>query len=210
MAVAFSVSKPFRQRLYKNWLLMIYLIVVLFYSIWITINCDNWSKNLFGLFDLEKVGDIEEEEEGGDEGGEDTSDDTSEDASDDDGEEEEEEETASGEELIEGGDKMKYYILIIIGVNAVVNLIIEWVIMKFVRCCYEERQIRNYKKEILEEKMRLGSQDNNTTKKKEVSIYKYQRVYYYDRRKKMEKLEKEKGNTNDDLTSTRKLKVNAS
>ena len=44
---------------------MIYLAGAYFYSIWITINCDSWSKKLFKLYDLEKRGDTEDEEEEG-------------------------------------------------------------------------------------------------------------------------------------------------
>ena len=52
-AISFFVSKPFRQRIYTNWILMIYLAIIYFYSIWITINCDRWSKDLFIIHDLE-------------------------------------------------------------------------------------------------------------------------------------------------------------
>ena len=155
MAIAFSVSKPFRQQLYKNWILMLYLIIVLFYSIWITINCDGWSKNLFDLYDLEKKG---EETEG---------------------------EGEKGEDLIKGGENMKYYLLLIIGINCIVHITIEWGVMKLIRYCYEESLIKKYKKEIVEEKVNQRNPDFNN---KEVSIYKYQRVYYYDRRKQMKKI----------------------
>ena len=37
---------------------MIYLAGVYFYSIWITINCDSWSKKLFDIYDLEQRGDF--------------------------------------------------------------------------------------------------------------------------------------------------------
>ena len=57
--------------------------------------------------------------------------------------------------------------------------------MKLIRYCYEESLIRKYKKEIVEEKVNQRNPDFNN---KEVSIYKYQRVYYYDRRKQMKKI----------------------
>ena len=41
IAIAYLVSKPFREKIYKNWILMIYLAGIYFYCIWITINCDN-------------------------------------------------------------------------------------------------------------------------------------------------------------------------
>ena len=183
LAIAFFVSKPFRQRIYTNWLLMIYLAGVYFYSIWITINCDSWSKKLFKLYNLEERGDVEEEEEEGED-------------EDDDGEgedndkEEEETDTAFGasdeedetDDIIPGGKNMKYYILIMAGVNTVVNILFEWVIMRLINYCYESLLIRKYRKEIENEiTMKHNKIDNNEVK--DVQIYKYQRVYYHDRRK---------------------------
>ena len=188
MAIAFSVSKPFRQRLYTNWILMIYLAGVLFYSIWITINCDDWSKDLFDLYDLEKKGEVpEEEEEENEEENIDAENENS-DAENEDSDAENENSDAENDgnesaneedDLIEGGKNMKYYVLLIAGINCVVHIVIEWGVMRLVRYCYEESLIKKYKKEILEEKSNEGNVDLN----KEVPIYKYQRVYYYDRRK---------------------------
>ena len=120
LALAFSVSKPFRQRIYTNWALMIYLVLIYFYSIWITINCDDWSRNLFGLYDLKYKGELEEEEEEGEERRMRRVEDDDDDDDDDGGEGEEEEEE---DELIEGGENMKYYVLLIIGVNMIVNIL---------------------------------------------------------------------------------------
>ena len=147
LAIAFFVSKPFRQRLFTNWLLMIYLAGAYFYAIWITINCDSWSKKLFKLYDLEKREDIEGEED----------------------------------EILPGGKNMKYYVLIIAGVNTVVNIIFEWFVMKLINYCYENREIRRYKQEIEEEKLRKQNREFRPDIK-DVAIYKYQRVYYHDRR----------------------------
>ena len=52
-ALSFSVSKPFRQKIISNIPLILYLILSLGYSVWITLFCDNISKNLFLLFDFE-------------------------------------------------------------------------------------------------------------------------------------------------------------
>ena len=193
LAIAFFVSKPFRQEIYTNWLLMIYLAGAYFYSIWITIHCDSWSKKLFKLWDLEQRGDVEddeeeeEEEEEAEDEGEDEEEENAEENSESGEEEEEEENEEDNNEddgIIPGGKNMKYYILIIAGVNTVVNIIFEWVFMRLINYCYENRQIRNFKKEIANEKMlKQNSQDNAEIK--DVKIYKYQRVYYYDRRKRM-------------------------
>ena len=146
-AVAFFVSKPFRQRIYTNWVLMIYLAGIYFYSIWITINCDSWSKDLFNLHDLEKKN----------------------------------VENKGNNEVIKGGDKIKYYILIIAIVNTFVSIFFEWIIMKFVRKIYENRKIKNYKIKIDREK---NMKENKEKRKEidEVNLYKYNRVYFYDRR----------------------------
>jgi magnesium-transporting ATPase (P-type) len=193
LAIAFFVSKPFRQRIYTNWLLMLYLAGAYFYSIWITINCDSWSKDLFDLYDLEKRGDFEEEEEEDEGGNEDTNDsdndeeeepkEEEEEEDDDDEEEEEGEEEDDEDDIIEGGKKMKYYILIMAGVNTVVNILFEWVFMRLINNCYESVQIKNYRKEIEQEKLLLQN-NQRAPETKDVEIYKYQRVYYYDRRKK--------------------------
>ena len=79
---------------------------------------------------------------------------------------------------------MKYYILIMAGVNTVINIVFEWVIMRLINYCYENRQIQQYRKEIENEKM-LRESNKDETEIKDVEIYKYQRVYYYDRRKRM-------------------------
>ena len=190
VAIAFSVSKPFRQRIYKNWPLMIYLVLIFFYSIWITINCDKWSAKLFSLYDLKYKGETEEEEDENEDAAPGAGTGDGDDDDDDDATEEEE------SDLIEGGDKMKYYILLIAGINLVINIFIEWVIMKFINNCYENKLIRDYKKEVENEKL-IEAQNNNSNDKgkmneKEVQIFKYQRIYYYDRRQKIKRKEKEK------------------
>ena len=197
LAIAFFVSKPFRQRIYTNWILMIYLAGAYFYSIWITIHCDNWSKKLFDLYDLEQRGDIEEEEEEeeGEEEEGDEAEDTAVEEETENNEEEVNEYEAEEEEveeeivsvddgIIPGGKNMKYYILIIVAVNTVVNIIFEWVFMSLINYCYERREIQQFRKEIENEKM-LRESNKEVTEIKDVEIYKYQRVYYYDRRKRM-------------------------
>ena len=185
LAIAFFVSKPFRQRIYTNWLLMIYLAGAYFYSIWITIHCDSWSKKLFDLYDLEQRGDVEEEEE--EEGGnneEPENENEDENAEEEENNETEEEEDNEDDDIIPGGKNMKYYILIMAGVNTVVNIIFEWFIMRLINYCYENMQIKKFKKEIeLEKAMKQKNADDPEIK--DVQIYKYQRVYYYERRKQL-------------------------
>ena len=209
LALAFSVSKPFRQPIYTNWPLMIYLVLIYFYSIWITINCDDWSANLFLIYDLKYRGEEEEEEENEGEGDEEDGEgnDTEEEEEDDEDNEEDED-----SDIIPGGGKMKYYILLIIGINMIVNIFIEWFVMKYVRKCYENKLIKNYKKEVEEEKL-IEAQNKVSNKEaqineKEVPIYKYHRIYYYDRRKRRKKREKEDKNNDVNIySSSRKINL---
>ena len=56
-AISFCTSKPFRQRIYKKPYQVIYYIVLISYSIWFTINCDKFSRNVFMLYDFESHSD---------------------------------------------------------------------------------------------------------------------------------------------------------
>ena len=82
---------------------------------------------------------------------------------------------------------MKYFILLIAGINMIVNIFFEWFVMKFVNYLYAKKVIKDYKKEVEEEKL-LETQYKVENKEyepnnKEVQIFKYQRIYFYDRRK---------------------------
>lgn len=111
--------------------------------------CDNWSKKLFNLFDLEKK---ELEGEG-------------------------------KNNIIEGGKNIKYYLLILVVVNTIVDNFYEWVIIRYINKAYEKYILKKFKKQI--EKQKLLIQNNYEEKKKikEIHVVKYHRVFYYDRRK---------------------------
>ena len=220
LALAFSVSKPFRQPIYTNWPLMIYLVLIYFYSIWITINCDDWSAKLFLIYDLKYRGESEEEEEemeDEDDGENEANSDGNEDNLDENengGGEEEGEDGGEDEDsdIIPGGDKMKYYLFLIIGINMIINIFIEWFVMKYVNICYENKLIKNYKKEIEEEKIidakNKAENKESVPNNKEVQIFKYQRIYYYDRRKKNKKRMKENKNNDVNIySSTNKINI---
>ena len=213
LALAFSVSKPFRKPIYTNIPLMIYLVLIYFYSIWITINCDDWSANLFVIYDLKYRGvedDDDDEEEEGDE--EDDNGDDDEEGDDDDRLRNlEEEENDEDSDIIPGGDKMKYYLFLIIGINTIVNICLEWFLMKLVRNCYENKLIKDYKRELEQEKLIEAENKANNKEtefnEKEIQIYKYQRIYYYDRRKRREKKLKEKNNDVNIYSSTHQINI---
>ena len=196
IALSFIVTKPFKKDLYTNWPYLIYLAVFYFYFIWLTVNCDSVSRTIFGIYyyeiedvDWDEIQEISDSLTGG----------------------EEEEELVPDIELpswydpkadiydivyaymlefhpMKRGKDMKYYILIIAALNTILNIIFERVIMRFINRCYEERQIRIYKKEIEKAKM-LTEGDKENRKIKDVKIFKYQRVYYYNRRKKLNLLD---------------------
>jgi len=195
IALSFIVTKPFKKDLYTNWPYLIYLAVFYFYFIWLTVNCDTVSRTIFGIYyyeiedvDWDEIQEISDSLTGG-----------------------EEEELVLDIELpswydpkadiydnvyafmlefhpMKRGKDMKYYILIIAALNTILNIIFERVIMRFINRCYEERQIRIYKKEIEKAKM-LTEGDKEDRKIKDVKIFKYQRVYYYNRRKKLNLLD---------------------
>ena len=211
--LAFSISKPFRQPIYKNYPLMIYLALIYFYSIMITINCDDWSAKLFGIYDLKFMGsysEIKNEEEiGEEEDSEEWSEEEDAIPRDNWGDAQDNEISFGGEKEIEEyndivweGKKMKYFILLIAGINMIVNIFFEWFVMKFVNYLYAKKVIKDYKKEVEEEKL-LEAQYKVENKEyepnnKEVQIFKYQRIYFYDRRKNNAKIIAENKN-NDSL-----------
>ena len=196
IALSFIVTKPFKKDLYTNWPYLIYLAVFYFYFIWLTVNCDSVSRTIFGIYyyeiedvDWDEIQEISDSLTGG----------------------EEEEELVPDIELpswydpkadiydnvyaymlefhpMKRGKDMKYYILIIAALNTILNIIFERVIMRFINRCYEERQIRIYNQEIEKAKM-LTEGDKEDRKIKDVKIFKYQRVYYYNRRKKLNLLD---------------------
>ena len=181
------VTKPFKKPLYTNWPFLIYLVVFYFYYIWMTINCDETSRLIFYIYYLEwiDVPPVFWEEPL-----------VSPQMQEDEDEILEETEAPVVEEpyfdesmlLIPGGEDLKYYLLIMFALNTVITIFFERVIMRFVNKCYDERIIRKYREEIEKEKM-LKESNKDGPKIKDVKIYKYQRVYYYDRRKRLNLLD---------------------
>ena len=128
VAIAFCVAKPFRQPIYTNWMLVLYLVIVGGYTTWVVLRCDSFSQWLFTLYSFEDI------------------------------------------------DKgFKYWLYLVICVNGVVSVFVEWVVMNGVRKCWERYVVKKYKKRIKEGE--------------EVGIYEIQRVFYWDRRNKKERKE---------------------
>ena len=55
VAIAFCVAKPFRQPIYTNWMLVLYLISIFGYTTWVVLNCDSFSQWLFTLYSFEDI-----------------------------------------------------------------------------------------------------------------------------------------------------------
>ena len=53
-AISCYETKLFRRPLIYNKLLILYFFLGIFYTIWITINCDQWSKKIFDIFDFQE------------------------------------------------------------------------------------------------------------------------------------------------------------
>ena len=136
-ALSFSVSKPFRQKIISNIYLVLYLVFAIGYSVWITLFCDSFSKNIFLLFDFEN----------------------------------------ESEKEYERSDryKIKYFIILIIALNCIISIAFEWILIRILGNWWERRNIRKYIEEIKEK----GKDD---LLEDEIRIFKYQRVYYHNRR----------------------------
>ena len=187
VVLALVVTKPFKKPLYTNWPFLIYLVIFYFYYIWLTINCDETSRTIFYIYywnmtdvppefweEAEAPAPVEE------------------------GEILEETEAPIdynylyelyvSQFRLPGGEDTKYYLLIIFALNTIITIFFERVIMRYINRCFEEREIRGYREEIEKEKM-LKEGNNDGPRTKEVKIFKYQRVYFYDRRKRLNLLD---------------------
>ena len=51
-AISCYETKLFRRPIISNKLLIIYFFIGIFYTTWLTINCDRWSKKMFNIFDF--------------------------------------------------------------------------------------------------------------------------------------------------------------
>ena len=141
-AIAFSTSKPFRQRIYKKPIQIIYFIVLISYSIWFTINCDQISREIFMLFDFEAN-------------------------------------TKRYENKNISISYLKYILFFTVLINLTLSLVFERIIVKFVEIFWRKNTIRKYKKDINKIKdLNLLSQNEHN----EEPLFKYQEVYFYERR----------------------------
>ena len=95
----------------------------------------------------------------------------------------------------------------------IVNIFFEWFVMKFVNRLYAKKVIRDYKREVENEKL-IEAQQKAENKEfepnnQEVEIFKYQRIYFYDRRKRNKKKLKENKNDDDAIIYSSERRINA-
>ena len=140
-ALAFCTSKPFRQRMYKRPIQVIYYFVLILYSIWFTISCDKISREIFMLYDFEAH--------------------------------------SKRYEKHSNTKMFKYILFIIVIMNSTINIVFERFIVKFVEIFWSKNIIKKYKKDI---KKIAENKLLNPNEIYEEPLFKYQDVFYYDRR----------------------------
>ena len=139
-SIAFCTAKPFRQRIYKKPSQVIYYIILISYSIWLTINCDIYSREIFMLFDFELH-----------------------------------QYRYKNSSL--NVSMFKYILFIIVLINSFSSIFFEKFIIKFIEKFWNKNNIKKYKNDI-----------NKITENKingineEQPLFKYQEIYFYDRR----------------------------
>ena len=166
-AITLYKSKPFRRSILTNKMLMLYLATGIIFTIYITIFCNERIKFAFDLFDFE----IYEDE-------------------------------SKDNEIIDENNKrtgmhyymINYYLLIISIINAIVNVLFEWVFVEIANKYWWDRKTRKYKEKIKNEKNKEMVKPYKIDT--EVPIRKYINLYYYERRNKIKNNE---GNESEDL-----------
>ena len=139
-SIAFFTSKPFRQRIYKKPSQVIYYIVLISYSIWITINCDTYSRQVFMIFDFDSHKNRYKNSN-------------------------------------VSASMFKYILFIIVLISSFSSIFYEKFIVKCLEKFWHNNTIKKYKKEInkIAENRLIGLNE-------EQPIFKYQEVFFYDRR----------------------------
>ena len=164
-AIALYKSYPFRRSILTNKRLMIYLSTGIIFTIWLTIFCNERFKYAFDLFDFEIY----------------------------------EEESKNNEEIDKKNNKrvdkqyymINYYLLVISIINAIVNLLFEWVFVEYANNIWWEKKSIECKELIKIEKKKGIEKPYNI--KYEVAIRDYINIYYHERRNKMKDKIKENG-----------------
>jgi hypothetical protein len=164
-AIALYKSYPFRRSILTNKRLMLYLATGIIFTIWLTIFCNERFKYAFDLFDFEIY----------------------------------EEESKNNEEIDKKNNKrvdkqyymINYYLLVISIINAIVNLLFEWVFVEYVNNIWWEKKNKECKELIKIEKKKGIEKPYNINN--EVAIREYINIYYHERRNKMKDKIKENG-----------------
>jgi cation-transporting ATPase 13A3/4/5 len=164
-AITLYKSKPFRRSILTNKMLMLYLAAGIIFTIYITIFNNERIKYAFDLFDFEIY----------------------------------EEESKNNEEIDKKNNKrvdkqyymINYYLLVISTINAIVNLLFEWVFVEYVNNIWWEKKNKECKELIKIEKKKGIEMPYNINN--EIAIREYINIYYHERRNKMKDKIKENG-----------------
>ena len=155
-AITLYKSWPFRRSIFTNKILMLYLSTGILFTVYLTLFCNERIKYSFDLFDFE----IYEEESKNNE------------------------EIGENKKRVEKHYQMINYFLIIISIiNAIVNLLFEWVFVEIANKFWWERKNKKYKELIKNERKKGTERPYNI--KNEVSIRNYINLYYHERRNKL-------------------------
>ena len=161
-AITLYKSKPFRRSILTNKMLMLYLSTGIIFTIYITILCNERMSYVFDLFDFKKY-----------------------------------EEESENNEIDINNEKRRgkkyylinYYLLIISIINAIINVLFEWVFVEIANKFWWKKKINKYKERIINEKNKEMIKTYNVDK--EIPIRKYINLYYHERRNKKKNEEEE-------------------
>ena len=167
-AITLYKSKPFRRSIFTNKMLMVYLFTGIVFTILLTVYNNTRLKYFFDLFDFE----IYEEES------------KNNDAID-----------ANHKRIDKNYYRINYYLLIISALNAIVNILFEWVFVDIANKNWWKRKNEKNLAKIKNEKLKEMTKPYDYDINNEIPIRKYINLYYYERRNKMNKIKEEE---NDD------------
>ena len=155
-AIALYKSKPFRRSILTNKVLMVYLITGIIFTILLTVLNNERLKYIFDLFDFE----IYEEESKNDDGID-----------------------INHKRIEKNFYNINYGILIISALNAIVNILFEWVFVDIANKYWWEKKNKKNLNRIKNEKSKEMVRPYNINN--EVPIRNYINLYYYERRNKI-------------------------
>ena len=167
-AITLYKSKPFRRSILTNKVLMVYLFTGIIFTILLTVLNNERLKYIFDLFDFE----IYEEESKNDDGID-----------------------INHKRIEKNFYRINYFILVISALNAIVNILFEWVFVDIANKYWWEKKNKKNIAKIKNEKSKESVKPYDLNN--EVPIRNYISLYYYERRNKIK--DEEKIDENNDM-----------